>query len=519
MLGDLLITLPMGIVTIMGCFVLLADVFSGSEDRRFLGHLTAAGMVTAIAVAYLLWGGETLSFATTTFGNVLAMGRFELVACSLLLMIGLGVAMISFDHAADHGFSYGEYYALLNFSVLGMMVMVCATHMITLFLGLEIMSISIYILVCVKRTSAFSAEAGLKYFVLGSFASALLIFGIAYIYGETASLGYSDILAALTASEPSGYLALALFMLIGAFAFKVALVPFHMWTPDVYEGAPTPVTALMATGVKTAAVLSMARLFIVAFPPSALAWIGPNIFDLLGILAVVTMTTGNLIALHQKSVKRMLAYSSVAHAGYLLIGVMAAHAAAVPGSASLGVTLSSVLFYLFVYALANLAAFGVITMIEGDKREGITLDHVSGMSQRLPLAAFVLAIAMLSLAGIPPTAGFFGKLALFRDALIVDQDKFLWLVIIALLNSVVSVYYYLRVIVHAYMHEVVRNVTAIRSTALILALVLTMLGTLHAGVFPNKYFNTTSNAAKDFARSATQAIPSSSKTPDLAAVE
>jgi NADH-quinone oxidoreductase subunit N len=518
MLGDLLITLPMGIVTIMGCFVLLADVFSEGRDRRYLGYLTAGGMVAAIAVAYLLWGSADIRFSTAIFGKVLAMGRFEFLSCSLLLMIGLGVTLLSFDHAENHGYSYGEYYALINFSVLGMMVMVCATHMITLFLGLEIMSISVYILVAIKRSSGYSAEAGLKYFVMGSFASALLLFGVAYIYGESASLGYTEILASLTSNEPSGYLALAMFMMVGAFAFKMALVPFHMWTPDVYEGAPTPVAALMATGVKTAAVLAMARLFVVAFPPSALAWFGPNLFEVLGVLAIVTMTVGNIIALHQQNIKRMLAYSAIAHAGYLLIGVMAAHAAAVPGSENLGVSLSSVLFYLFVYALANLAAFGVITMMEGDQQENITLDHVSGLARRLPLAAFVMAVAMFSLAGIPPTAGFFGKLALFRDALIIDQDKFLWLVIIALLNSVISVYYYLRVVVQAYMREVVCNITAIRSTALVLALVLTVLGTLHAGIFPNRYFNTTINAAKDFAAAATQDY-STSKKADIAATD
>jgi NADH-quinone oxidoreductase subunit N len=422
-------------------------------------------------------------------------------------MVGLGVSLISFEHAEQHGFSYGEYYCLLNFAVLGMMVMVCAVHMITLFLGLEIMSISIYVLVAAKRSSGYSAEAGLKYFVLGSFASALFLFGVAYLYGETGSLGYEQILAALLDGQPSSFLALAVFMLIGAFAFKVALVPFHMWTPDVYEGAPTPVTALMATGVKTAAVISMARLFVYALPPAALSWLGPNIFDLLGVLAVITMTTGNLIALHQKSIKRMLAYSAIAHAGYLLIGVMAAHAAAVPGAKDLGITLGSVLFYLFVYALANLAAFGVVAMVEGDNREDITLEHISGLSRRLPFVAFVLAVAMFSLAGIPPTAGFFGKLMLFRDALAVDSDRFLWLVVIALLNSVVSVYYYLRVVVYAYMLDVHRTITAIRSAALMAALILTVLGTLHAGIFPNKYLTIVTNAAKDFAGVSAPAEP------------
>ncbi len=328
----------------------------------------------------------------------------------------------------------------------------------------------------------------MKYFILGAFATGFLLFGMAYVYGETAAFEYGAIAAALHQGEPSAYLAIAVFMIVAAFGFKIALVPFHMWTPDVYEGAPPPIAALMAAGVKTAAVIAMARLFVAAMPATALGWIGPDLFDALAILAVLTMTVGNLIALHQRNVKRMLGYSAIAHAGYLLIGVMAAH---------IGANLSPVLFYLFVYALANLAAFAVIGMLTRGADEDITLDtHISGLAQSHPIAALVLAIGMLSLAGIPPTAGFFGKLVLFREALDVDSERFLWLVIVAMLNSVVSVYYYLRVVVHAYMHDATRPSRAIRGAAVAAAFAITALGTLQAGVFPNRYLKMADEAAQ-----------------------
>ena len=514
MLNDLLTTLPLGIVAIMGCLVLLLDAFSTGKDavdRRYLGRLSAAGIVAALGVVHMLWGRETQGLHTATFTSMMVMGRFELAAVALILLIGLCVVLMAVDYAPEHGISTGELYGLIHFALFGMMVLATATHMVSLFLGLEIMSISVYVLAAIKRSSPFSAEAGLKYFVLGAFGTGFLLYGIAFAYGETAQLGYAGIAQHLKAGQASGYLVLSLYLLVTAFGFKLALVPFHMWTPDVYEGAPTPVTALMATGVKTAGVLAAARLFVTVFPPSALSGLGPDFFKLLGVLAVVTMTAGNLMALPQRNIKRMLAYSSIAHAGYLLIGIMAAHVAA-DASADWGRSMGPVLFYLFVYSLANLAAFAVLSMLSGGGSEDMSLDQASGLARSNPAAALVLAMAMLSLAGVPPMAGFFGKFTLFREALRVDGDRFLWLVVVAVLNSVVSVYYYLRVIVHAYMRDAVKNVKIVHGLSLALALLIAAGLTIQAGVFPSRYLKATEQAAKEMS-----VVPAAAAVPVVAA--
>ncbi|MFT7621954.1 MAG: NADH-quinone oxidoreductase subunit N, partial [Myxococcota bacterium] len=404
MLQDLFHTLPLGIPALMGCFVLLTDAFAQtpegeSTDSRYLGYVSAVGFFAVIACVYLLWDAEWAGFSTATFGQMMVLGRFELATCALLALIGGCVSLMCVEHAYEHGFDHGELYALINFAVFGMMVLVCATNAVTLFVGLEIMSIAIYCLAAIKRTSGFAAEAALKYFILGAFASGFLLMGLAYVYGETGSFEYGAILASLyRAGEPSTYTAIALFMIVAAFGFKIALVPFHMWTPDVYEGSPPPIAGLMATGVKTAAVISMARIFVMVFPSGVLGWLGTDLFDALAILAVVTMTVANLTALHQRNIKRMLGYSSVAHAGYLLIGILAAHVGAGPGSEGWGAGLGAILFYLFVYALANLAVFAVIGAISRDGDDDITLDKLAGLATSHPVAALVLAIGMLSLA-------------------------------------------------------------------------------------------------------------------------
>ncbi|MFT5431587.1 MAG: NADH-quinone oxidoreductase subunit N [Myxococcota bacterium] len=531
MLNDLIATLPLGIVAVMGCFVLLLDAFSPADDRRYLGYISSLGMVAALASCYLLWGRESSDFTSAAFGTMLVMGDFEVAACALLAAIGLGVSLMSVESAEENGFGHGEYYALLNFAVFGMMVLATSTNLVSLFVGLEVMSVSVYILAAIKRSSAFGAEAGMKYFILGAFSTGFLVYGTAFIYGATVRFDYVGISSALVAGTPSGYLAIGIIMLVTAFGFKLALAPFHMWTPDVYEGAPAPVTALMATGVKTAGVLAFGRILVTAFPPATLGWIGADLFKVLGFIAILTMTIGNLAALHQKNLQRMLAYSSVAHAGYLLIGLMAAHVSSDEVLAGSGEALGGVLFYLFVYALANLAAFAVISMLARKDNDDITLDSVSGLATSHPIAAVVLAVGMFSLAGIPPTGGFFGKLALFRDALAVDaaleQQYFLWLVIIAMLNSVISVYYYLRVVVYAYMREPVRVVKPLSGRSFGAVFALTALGSLAVGILPGKPMTAATDAARGVLPGfktpmiwdAPSTPPATADTPTLAVVD
>ncbi len=487
MLHDLLVTLPIWLTVVVGCFLLLLDTVPGTEgaSKRYLGAISAGGAAASLFAVWLLWGRATGSLDTPMFQLMMTMGTFELAACSVILVITLFVSLMAAEHAEEQGFGHGEFYALIHFGAFGMMVMVTATHLATLFVGLEIMSIAVYVLAAVKRSSPLSAEAGLKYFVLGAFASGILLFGSAYLYGETGQLSYSGIAAALASkTEPTGYLGLALALLGVAFGFKIALVPFHMWTPDVYAGSPPPVAAFMATGVKTAAVIGMARLFAQAMPAEVTGSFQKDFLDGMSLFAILTILAGNAIALHQTSLKRMLGYSSIAHAGYLVIGVMAAHR----GGGDLG----PVLFYLFTYALANLAVFAVITSLVRSASvadEDVTVDHVAGLSRRNPIAALVLAVGLLSLAGVPPTAGFFGKLQLFGAALATDgegQTRFLWLVCVAMLGSVISVYYYLRVIVAAYMREPEPGQLPAPGRGLALTMALTALATVWVGFFPGQ---------------------------------
>ncbi len=492
MLHDLFVTFPIWFVAIIGCFLLLLDTFGDQGSRRYLGPLSAGGALAAVGVIWLLWGRADLAFETPMFRGMMVMGNLELAACSLLLIIAAVVSLMASDHAEEQGFAHGELYALIHFAVFGMMVMATATHFATLFVGLEIMSIAVYILAAVKRSSPLSAEAGLKYFLLGAFSSGILLYGAAFIYGETAALEYNAIREALAAkAEHSGYLGLGLAMLGVAFAFKIALVPFHMWTPDVYEGAPPPVTALMATGVKAAAVVAMARFFGAALPGTVIgAELDRDFLNAMSLFAILTILVGNTVALHQTSLKRMLGYSSIAHAGYLVIGVLALHIA--PSTSGLG----ALNFYLFTYALANLAVFAVLSWVVRGRDEDATFDSIAGLAKTRPFAAVVLALGMLSLAGVPPTAGFFGKLELFRAALDAEPEgsrRILYLVIAAMLGSVVSVYYYLRVIVYAYFKEpIVAPGTDAPPEApapgrpLLAAWVLTAVGIVYVGMFPGR---------------------------------
>jgi NADH-quinone oxidoreductase subunit N len=494
MLHDLLATLPIWLTAIVGGLVLLLDAFvptTDTSDRRYLGHLSAGGSVLSLVCLWLLWG-HTNGFELPMFQNMMALGPIEMASVGVILIITTTVSLMATDHAEEQGFSHGELYALIHFAAFGMMVLATATHMATMFVGLEIMSISVYILAAVKRASPLGAEAGLKYFLLGALASGILLYGMAFIYGESGALDFAGIRAALAAkSGVSGYLGLGLAMVGVAFAFKIALVPFHMWTPDVYEGATPPITAFMATGVKTAGVLAMGRMFSEALPAGVIGEaLDKDFVSAMALFAVLTMFVGNTVALHQKDLKRMLAYSSIAHGGYLAVGVLAAHR----GDDGLG----PLVFYLFTYALSNLAVFAVLTMAVKGRRESVELDDVAGLAKTNPFAALVLGVAMLSLAGVPPTAGFFGKLVLFRSALAaesVGSKLFLVLVIAAMLSSVISVYYYLRVVVAAYMEEPKGEPRPAPSRSMLAALVITFIGIIWVGVFPSKAIDASAGAS------------------------
>ena len=493
MLHDLVLTTPLLILLFAALFTLVVDPFlpSGTETRSFWGRFGAGFSALAIVACAMLWKQGALEMHTTAFGYHLSASPLSLFFTALVSMSALLTHLSSPRYLVEQGSSYGEYYALLHFATFGMAVMVSAESMLTLFIGLEIMSMSIYVLVAFKRTSMASVEGGMKYFILGSVASALLLYGMAFLYGLSGGTSFIEIQRALATPKAGqgGWLHLAVLLTMAAFLFKVAAVPFHMWTPDAYEGAPTPITGFMSSGVKVAAFGAFLKFLYAALAGAGMAEVHLPIATLLATFGVITMTVGNLLALTQKSVKRMLAYSAIAHAGYLLLGCVATTVDpqlgapyAVPGGA--------VPFYLVGYALASLAAFAALSTVGANGEELTGEAQLVGMGRRYPFAGAVLGLAMISLAGVPPTLGFFGKLQLLRDVLAVENGKYLPHIIILVLNSVVSAYYYLRVTVYVYMRPEGRTErTYVREPSLTWAMGLAMAALLLAGMFPARAMN------------------------------
>jgi NADH-quinone oxidoreductase subunit N len=371
-----------------------------------------------------------------------------------------------------------DYYLLLCFSLLGALTLIAAENFLMIFLSLEMMSIPIYCLVGMIRFRPQSGEGALKYLILGAFASAFLLYGIALVYGATGTTNFKDIFTRL--SEHGGlinnHLALIgmLFLLIGL-GFKIALVPFHMWTPDAYEGAPSFITGFMATAVKAAGFAALVRLLMTAFNGKVTAGLPVSWEELLPVLAVATMFVGNLTALVQKNIKRMLAYSSIAHAGYALVGLAAAGDMTTANEAN-----ASVLYYLFAYTLMTLGAFAVVCYLEEHDGKRLDVDDYKGLAEKHPALALAMAVFMFSLAGIPPMAGFFGKLYVFRAAI---EAGLTWLAIIGVINSLISVYYYLSVSVTMYMYEPAGEFKPLRSSPLAWVVGLTGILTIWFGIF------------------------------------
>ncbi len=413
-----------------GLLVLLIGIFSKSV--RLLVSCAAAGILLTFLYSLSLWGTNT-----TGFWGMVILNRFSLVFDFILLLSALLSLFLSIDFLKAHKSVIGEYIALICFSTFGMMVMVSAGDLMMIFLGIETLSIALYILAGTRRNDPYSLEAAFKYFLIGAFASGFLLYGMAYLYGATGSTNLERIQSFLSSGigESNSYISVAAAFILIGLGFKIALVPFHMWTPDVYEGAPMHIAAFMATGVKAAGFAVMIRIFIFVAGSYFLRW-----QDLIWVLAVVTMTVGNIIALVQDNVKRMLAYSSIAHAGYILVAF----------TAGTGEAVSSIIYYLATLTFMNIGAFGVVSYFESEERHIYSIRGYSGLGYKRPLIAAAMAVFMFSLAGIPPTAGFFAKFYVFRAAVNAGLPG---LAVFGALNAVVSVYYYLRVVLHLYMHE------------------------------------------------------------------
>jgi NADH-quinone oxidoreductase subunit N len=459
---------PLLIVCCVGFVILLADLVLPQSKKHWSSYMAMIGVAWAFAISLGQWGQEERGYA-----GMVVLDNLSTIFNLLFLASTFVTILLSEPFLRKERVEQAEYYALLLFCTSGMMLLASALDLITLFLGIEVLSISLYVLAGYRRDSDASNEAAMKYFLLGAFASAILLYGVALVYGATATTNLGRIAEALTNAEgsfPAGLLLAGMAMILIGFAFKVALVPFHMWTPDVYEGAPTPITAFMSAGPKAAAFAAFLRTFFVAFGPIHGDW---NM--LLSVIAALTMTVGNVAAIAQTNVKRMLAYSSIAHSGYVLIGLVAGGNAGGTGA----------IFYLIAYTAMNLGAFAVVILLEHKGGGGDELRDYAGVGFRYPLIGAALSLFMISLSGIPPTVGFVGKLYLFGAAV---QTGHIFLAVIAVLNSAVSIFYYLRLLVLMYMREPGEVLPPIRVPAAIgIALLVTAAATLGAGIFPGAW--------------------------------
>jgi NADH-quinone oxidoreductase subunit N len=465
-------------LTVTAILILVLDALSAKGRKVNFSYLALAGLAVAAVQAIGLWGKTGTDFARMVF-----LDNFSNFFYLIFILGAALTVLISRSYLEDYGKNLGEYYALVLFATVGMMLMASGAHLIMIFLGIEVMSIAVYVLAGLFREDLRSNEAALKYLILGSFSSAFLLFGMAMLYGAAGgTLFLSDLagrLAAAGSMQPLTLLAIGL--LIVGFGFKVASAPFHMWTPDVYEGAPTSVTAFMAVAVKAAAFAAFARVFFLAFPALKVDW---NM--LLWVLAVATMTIGNVVAIAQTNIKRMLAYSSIAHAGYLLVALVAAN--------QLGAM--SLLYYLLAYTLMNLGAFGVVILVGRKKDSYLNIYDYAGLGAQHPVLAASMALFMFALAGMPPTAGFVGKFYIFSAAI---QAGYIWLAILGVMNSLVSVYYYLRITVLMYMKPAEADLGPVAfSPAQTAVVAVTAAGVLLIGIFPGCLYNLAMNAVKIF---------------------
>src|SRR5262245_31683591 len=471
--SDFYYILPELVITTGALVVLIADVLLPRESRAALAWITLAVIGATLA--------SLAPFASThveVAHGLLAVDRFALFFKILFLIAAAITVLMSTRYLAIEGASPGEYYFLVLCATLGMMVMAAGIDLITIFIGLETMAVSFYILAGFIKPSQRSNEAAVKYFLLGAFSLGILLYGMSLMYGLSGTTALRPMAAAFLGQERDPRLVLAVILVVAGVGFKIAAVPFHMWAPDVYEGAPTPITAFLSVGSKAASFAMLLRIFIEGLPSMSNDW-----RLLFWVLSVMTMMVGNIAAVSQSNVKRMLAYSSVAHAGYVLMGVVA-------GTAR-GVT--ATLVYLLIYSFMQLGAFAVVVLLRRQDVVGDELKDFTGLHFRNPFAAFAMLLFMLSLGGIPPTAGFMGKFWLFSAAI---DARYYWLAFIGVLNSAISLYYYIRIVVFMYVKREVAGTEPSTSPPMALALAVAVAATLVLGVYPRLLFQVADASAR-----------------------
>ena len=474
--GDLGYLAPYLILAVTGMVLVLAEAFYRSEDRTSLASLTAAGaFVAAVAsvIAYRQVGDGHVSL----LGGALTADHASFVLAALFSATTGVTALISPAHQREHDWQIGEYYGVLLLSASGMVMLAQAANLVTVFLGIETMSIGVYVMCAMRRKSRRGNEAAMKYFLIGAFATGFLMYGMALLYGASGTLNLAEMASKLATTQNPGLVVAGAFLLIVAFGFKVAAVPFHMWAPDAYEGAPTPVTGFMAAAVKSAAVAAMIHVFGTALggkvvPLGTLGWARP-----LAVLAALTITIGNITAVRQDNIKRMLAYSSVSHAGILLVGIVALGLGAPSANAGL-------IYYLITYSVATMGAFAIVSYVGSKGRERLLVDDWAGLGNQFPAIGLAMTILLLSFGGIPPTGGFLGKFYIFKAAMEVPDGQLLWLAVIGVVNSAISIYYYLRIVTAMFFREANQPFTPTRSTGLTFVIAICPLLILELGILP-----------------------------------
>ena len=466
--GDLALIRPLLVLAATAALVLIMDLFRKGKDKSFAFWLTLLGLAATFAVNTGLWWHKD----GTPFGGLLSVDSFSIVFTALLITAAILATFLSRSYARHCEGAQPEYYALILMGLMGMTLVAMAADLMMLFLGIELLSIPLYVLAAYQRSRRVSVEAGLKYFLLGAFASGFLLYGIALLYGASGTTRIAQLVTRVATEGPSALFLGGCALTAVGLAFKIAAAPFHMWAPDVYEGAPTPITAFMATAVKIAGFAAIIRVF--AHLPGESA---QTLASGAAALAVLTMAVGNLGALPQTRIKRMLAFSSVAHAGYLLVGVSAGLAKNNPEA------YRAIAYYLAAYTFMNLGAFGVIIFLDRKGEECLDIDDLSGLSRRHPGLALAMAIFMFTLAGMPPSAGFFGKFYLFKAA--VDAEQ-IGLAVTAVLLSVVSLFYYLRVITVMYLKKPAEEPPeAVGCPFLVVGTLVAVTGVFVLGILPS----------------------------------
>jgi NADH-quinone oxidoreductase subunit N len=462
---------PMACVAAAGIAAMIAEAFTAPGERMPVAPLGIIGLIGAALAVGALWDHNANSF------GLVAADNFGLFVTGILVVVGVLSLAISAPAIDREGLPRGEYYAMMLFAISGMILMATATDLLLIFLALEVLSIGVYVLTGIRRDSAIAMEAAFKYFLLGAFASAFFLYGIAFTYGVTGSTRLDRVgsVIAAQALSPSPMTLLALGMLLVGFAFKVSAVPFHMWTPDAYEGAPSAVTGFMSTGVKAAAFAAFVRVFLSTFEPLRASWT-----SVLWPIAALTMIVGTVVGVAQTNIKRMLAYSSIAHAGYLLLALISGN----------DIAKGAVLFYLLTYAITNIGAFGVIVLLEDRHHANDRVSDYAGLWNDHPALAALMTVFLLSLGGFPPLAGFIAKWYVFSAA-IKAGGNLIPLAIIGVLTSVVSVFFYLRIVVMMYMTPSAESMARFPAVPKLAgaALVVSAIVIFYLGILPTRFID------------------------------